>query len=147
VADNRLPQAVAAVGTAGCALTLLALVGRWPSLLPVGLAGVGASYGLFLSLRSGPVDSRAPVVAAALFVAAEFASWSLEPTAARSRRIVVARRLVSVGAGGVATALVGGLLLVLTSGVSGGVALEGAGVVAAALTVAAIALLASRRSV
>jgi hypothetical protein len=146
-AGHRLSWVVAVVGAAGCALTALALPGRWPSLLPLGLALVGGSYGVFLSLRGDGIDAAAPAVAAGLFVAAELGLWSLEGSAARYHAATAARRLGSIAAGAVATGLVGSLVLAATSGVSGGVGLEAAGVGAAVLMLAAIALLASRRSV
>ena len=146
-AGDRFPAVVAAVGAGGCALTALALPGRWPSLLPAGLACVGGSYAVLLGLRGGAVDAAAPAVAAALFVAAELGFWSLERSPARYERAALARRLLGIGGGAVATGLVGSLVLVAASGVSGGVGLEAAGVAAAALTLAAIAFLASRSSV
>jgi hypothetical protein len=146
-AGERLSWVVAGVGAAGCALIVLALPGRWPSLLPLGLAAVGGSYGVFLSLRGGSVEARAPAVAAGLFVAAELGLWSLERGAVRYSARAMARRLGGVGVGAVATGLVASLVLAATSGVSGGVALEAAGVGAAVLTLAAIAALASRPSV
>ena len=146
-AGDRLGWVVASAGAAGCALVALALPGRWPSLLPLGLAAVGGSYGVFLSLRGGSVDAAAPAVAAGLFVAAELGFWSLEGTAARYGGAAIARRLGVIAGGAVATGLVGSLVLAATSGVSGGVGLEAAGVGAAVLTLAAIAFLASRRSV
>jgi hypothetical protein len=147
VAGHRLSWVVASVGAAGLALTALALPGRWPSLLPLGLAAVGGSYGVFLSLRGGGIDAGAPAVAAGLFVAAELGFWSLEGAAARYDAAAAARRLGGIAAAAVATGLVGSLVLAATSGVSGSVGLEAAGVGAAVLTLAAIALLASRRSV
>ncbi len=147
LAGDRLPVVVAAVGAAGCALIALAFVARRPAVFPVGLAGAGAAYGVFLSLRSGPVDVRAPLVAAALFVAAELGYSSLDRSVVPSERAVVVRRVAGLAAGAVGTGLLGSLLLVLTTGVGGGGALEAAGVGAAALTLAAIAVLASRSSV
>ena len=147
LAGDRLPEVVAGVGAAGCALIVIAFVARRPSVFPVGLAGVAAAYGVYLSLRSGAVDARAPAVAAALYVAAELGFWSLERTASRSERTVVVRRVAAVAGGALLTGLVGSLMLGLTTGVGGGLALEAAGVAAAALMVAAIAVLASRSSV
>jgi hypothetical protein len=146
-AADRLPQLVAGVGAAGCALVALALPGRWPSLLPLGLASVGGAYGVLLSLRGGSVDPAAPAVAAALFVAAELGFWSLERGAVRYPTGLAARRLLGLAAGAVVTGLVGSLVLTATSGVSGGVGLEAAGVGAAVLMLAAIAVLASRSGV
>jgi hypothetical protein len=147
VAGDRLPEVVAGVGAGGCALIATAFLARRPSVFPVGLAGVGAAYGVYLSLRTGAVDPRAPTVAAALYVAAELGFWSLERAVSRSERTVVVRRVATVAAGAVLTGLVGSLMLGLTTGVGGGLALEAAGVAAAALMVAAIAVLASRSSV
>jgi predicted PurR-regulated permease PerM len=147
VAGDRLPQVIAGVGAAGCALIALAFVVRRSSVFPVGLAAVGAAYGVYLSLRSGPVDVRAPLVAAVLFLAAELGYSSLGRTEVRSERRVVARRVAELAIGAVLTGVVGSLLLALTTGVGGGISLEAAGVAAAALTLGAIAALASRASV
>ncbi|MFL5944779.1 MAG: hypothetical protein ACJ74D_13080 [Gaiellaceae bacterium] len=144
---DTLPELVAAVGAAGCVLVLVSLVFRQSSVFPFGIAGVGAAYALHLSLRGGDVDARAPAVAAALFVATELGYWSLEGTVARSERTPLVRRVVGLALAALFTAFVGSLVLGLTTGFGGGVALEAAGVAAAALTAAAIALLASRASV
>jgi hypothetical protein len=138
---------VAAVGVAGWALLAFGLATRWTSSVPVGLAGVGAAYAVFLAVRNGAVDARAPAVAAALFVVAELGFWSLERSPSRSERAVLLRRVTGLAAGAILTALVGALMLVLATGASGGVGLEAAGVAAAVLAVAAIARLASRASV
>jgi hypothetical protein len=110
----------------------------------LGLAGVGAGYAVLLGLRSGSVDSRAPIVAAGLFVAAELGFWSLEPLHARAERIVVLRRLLFIAAGGLGAALIGSLLLVAAAEGSGGVGLEAVGVLAAGLTLGIVAFLAAR---
>ncbi len=105
---------------------------------------MGAAYALFVGLRTGSVDPRAPIVAAGLFVAAELGFWSLEPLDARPERIVLVRRLLFVVFAGLGAALVGSLLLVAAAGVSGGIALEAVGVLAAVLTLTLVAALASR---
>jgi hypothetical protein len=145
-AHDRRPELVAGIGAAGWALTAAALAGRWPSLLPLGLVGVGAGYTVFLSLRERTVDARAPLVAAAFFAAAELAFWSIEREEGRRDRSVLARRLVLLGGSALGVALLGALLLVLTSGVSGGVGLEAIGVVAAVATVAIVTWLAAERA-
>ena len=146
-AGDRLTEIVAAVGAAGCALALVALVFRRTSVFPFGIAGVASAYALFLALRNGDVDARAPAVAAVLFVATEFGYWSLEASVSRSERAALVRHVLALALAAFATALVGSLVLGLTAGVGGGVVLEAVGVAAAALTAAAIALLASRASV
>jgi hypothetical protein len=147
LAGDRLPEVVAAVGAGGCALLAVAFVTGRASVFPVGLAGVGAAYGVYVSLRGGAVDARAPMLAAALFLAAELGYSLLGRGVARAERTVVVRRLAWLTAAALVSGLLGILLLALTSGVGGGVGLEAAGVGAAALAVAAIALLASRSSV
>ena len=149
-AGGRLPEVVAGVGAGGCALIVVAFVARRPSVFPVGLAGVGGAYAVFLSLRSGSVDARAPFVAAALFVAAELGFWALERNPARGERVervVILRRIAGLAAGALFTGLVGSLLLVLATGTRAGVGFEAVGVGAAVLALAAIAGLASRPSV
>jgi hypothetical protein len=132
---------VAAVGVVGLFVTSLALVGRWSTLLPWGLVGVGAGYAIFLSLRPETVDARAPVVAAAFFVAAELSFWSIERRRWRSEGRVVFRRLALIGSAGLATGIVGGLLLLITSGRRTGTGQEIAGVAAAVVILAVVALL------
>jgi hypothetical protein len=143
VAHDRRTYVIAGIGAAGWTLTAAALAGRWPSLLPLGLAGVGAAYALFLGLGERTVDERAPLVAAAFFAAAELAFWSIERVEGGRDRSVVLRRLVLLGGSTLGAALLGALLLVLTSGVSGGVGLEAIGVVAAVVTVAIVTRLAA----
>lgn len=139
-----MPQVVRILGVTGWTIGALALIGRWPVLLPLGLAGVGAAYALFLSLRGDAVDPRAPFVAAAIFAAAELGFWSVEVRAARAERAVVTRRLVLLGAGAFAAAILGSLLLVAAAGTSGGVALEAIGVLAAVVAIAIVAFLTAR---
>jgi hypothetical protein len=143
-AGSRLPEVVAGVGALGLLLVVLSLAGRWPSLLPLGLAGVGAAYAVYLSLRSGTIDPRAPVVAAALFAAAEFAYWSMEGQEGRAERAVLVRRTAFVFAGALGTAILGSVLLIVAGGASGGLALEAVGVVAAVALLAVIAFLSAR---
>lgn len=129
------------MGAAGLALTAAALIGRWPQVLPWGLAGVGSAYAVYLALRPGSVDPRAPIVAAALFGAAELAFWSLEPHVARADRLVVGRRLALIGGAALGTALLASLVLVVAASASGGVVLEAVGVAAAVATLGVVALL------
>jgi hypothetical protein len=143
---DRLPEVVGGVGALGWTIAAVALLGKWPSLLPWGLAGVGAGYAVFLGLRTGSADGGAPLVAAGLVVAAELGFWSLESRDAHVERAVLVRRIVLIAASGLGAALVGSLLLVAAAGVSGGVGLEAVGVLAAVLTLAIVAVLAARSS-
>ena len=144
LAGDRLVAVVAALGGIGVLVTALALVARWAGLLPWGFVGVGAAYALFLSLRSGTIDARAPLVAAAFFVAAELSFWSIERRNWHSERHVVVRRLALLVSAGLGTAIVGGLLLLVVSERRSGIGQEIAGIVAAVLTLAVIAALVGR---
>jgi hypothetical protein len=135
---------VTSIGCLGLLVTAAALLGRWAALLPWGFVGVGAGYAVFLSLRAGTVDARAPLLAAAFFIGAELCFWSIERRSWRSEGQVIARRLALLLSAGLATAIVGGLLLLVTSGRGIGIGYEAAGVAAAVLTLAVIALLARR---
>lgn len=146
VASDRLPEIAGGVGVAGCALIAFALFTRWRSVFPFGLVLVGASYGVYVALRNGAVDARAPAVAAALFAVAELGFWSLERAPSQSEGSVLVRRTAALAGGVVLTAFLGSLLLILTTGLTGGVGLEAAGVAAAVLALAAITRLASRAS-
>ena len=105
---------------------------------------MGAGYTVFLGLREGTVDPRAPIVAGALFAAAELAFWSVEPREGWREPAVLVRQIVFIGAGALGTALVGALLLVLVADTSGGVGLEAIGVGAAVLMLAIVAVLTAR---
>jgi hypothetical protein len=124
----------------------VALVLQRASVFPAGVAGVGAAYGIYAGLRGAGVDPWAPLVAVALFVAAETGYWSLERSTARGTRTTSVRRLAWLVAGAIVTALVASLVLVAASGASGGISLEAAGVAAAVAVAAAIAWLAARPS-
>jgi hypothetical protein len=135
---------VAALGGLGLLVTAIALVSRWAALLPWGFVGVGAAYAVFLSLRPGTVDARAPMVAAAFFIAAELSFWSIERRGWRSEWNVIGRRLALLVSAGLATAIVGGLLLLITSERRSGIGEEAVGIAAAVLTLVVIAALARR---
>jgi hypothetical protein len=144
IAVDRFFAAVLAAGCVGLALTALALVGRWAELLPLGLVGVATAYAGFLAIRSDGIDSRAPFVAATFFVAAELAYWSIERRSWRSEGRVVGRRLALIVSAGFATAIVGGLLLLIVSGRRAGIGVEALGTAAAVLTLAVVAVLVRR---
>jgi hypothetical protein len=85
------------------------------------------------------------MVAAAFFIAAELSFWSIERRTWSSEWQVTVRRLALVVSAGLATAIVGGLLLLVSSERRSGIGQEAAGVAAAVLTLAVIAVL-TRRS-
>jgi hypothetical protein len=141
---SRLSELVVAIGATGVALAVLGLLRPWAWLVAGAIAAAGAAYAVELSLGPRTIDAWAPLVAAALFVAAELGFWSIEPCTARPERAVVLRRLVFLAASAFVVALVGSVLLYATTGASGGIGLESLGVTAAVVALAIIALLARR---
>jgi len=137
---------VRAVGARVAALALLALLAAlvlgWSPLVPVALLLAGGLYGAQLAIDDAPLDAAAPVVAAALLVAAELAYWSLEereripgdPGSSLGRAALVA----GIGA---AALVVSALLLALVDVVSArGLAFDLVGAAAAAAALAAVVL-------
>jgi hypothetical protein len=139
-----LSELVVGIGAAGLGLGALGLVRPWPSVVAAGIAVVGAAYAVELSLGPETVDRWAPLVAAALFVAAELGFWSIEPRAASPERAVLLRRLLFLVVAALSVGLLGSVLLYAASGASGGIGLESLGVAAAVVTLAIVALLARR---
>jgi hypothetical protein len=106
-------ELVAVPGIFGSALLAVALVGRWPDVLPWAIALLGGQYAASLLLRGTGVDAFAPLYAAALLVTAELAYWALEIKPALGG---VARRLASLAGLALGAAAVGALLLGLSEG-------------------------------
>jgi hypothetical protein len=114
--------------------------------VPLAVLALGGGYATALAIDGGPLDGRAPVVAAALFLVAELGYWSLElrdavadEAGAHLRRIGLLSAL-ALGALAVGAAL---LALVDTDPL-GGVGLEALGAVAAVAALALVALGARR---
>jgi len=142
-AGDRLVPLVIAVGSAGWALLALGLL-RWPALIGWGLAGFGAEYAVFLRLRGGSVDSRAPAVAAALLLVAELAFLSARGGIQGADRTFVARVVASTAAAVAGTALLADLLLVASGSANGSLGVEAGGVLASVLVVALVVRVAAR---
>jgi hypothetical protein len=100
-------------GILGSAVLAVALVGRWPDVIPWAIALLGGQYAASLLLRDGGIDSLAPLYAAALLVTAELAYWGLEVKPALGG--VVGRLAVLLGLA-LGTAGVGALLLGFSEG-------------------------------
>jgi hypothetical protein len=106
-------ELVAVPGIFGSALLAVALVGRWPDVLPWGIALLGGQYAASLLLRDAGIDASAPLYAAALLVTAELAYWALEVKPALGG---VARRLAPLAGLALGAAAVGALLLGFSEG-------------------------------
>ena len=137
---------VAGVGIAAWLLLVLGLV-LWPPLLGWGLAGFGAEYALYLRLRGGSVDARAPAVAAVLLLVAELSFLSAGGGLAGADRALIVRLAGAVAAAVAGVALLADLLLVASgSAAAGNLLWEAGGVAAAALSVGFVVRLARRSS-
>jgi hypothetical protein len=122
---------------------VVSLAFRWSAGIALALALSATAYGLYLGFRGGAVDGRAPIVAAALFVASELAFRAIEPPSA-SERAIASRGAVWLLAGTVATAVVGALLLVVAGSATAGLWLEAFGVAAAVAALAVVVAVVSR---
>jgi hypothetical protein len=122
-ATGRDVLVVVGIGAAASALTAVGLLFRWWLVLAWGFAAFGAEYAVFLRLRGGAVDVRAPLVAAALLVVAELAFESVAPESGARERSLLAAALGTVA--------VGALVLVVAGSERSGIALEAVGALAA----------------
>lgn len=124
-------------------MLVVSLAFRWSAGIALALALSATAYGLYLGFRGGSVDGRAPIVAAALFVASELAFRSIEPRSVAERAIAT-RGAVWLLAGTVATAVVGALLLVVAGSATAGLWLEAFGVAAAVAALSVVVTVVSR---
>jgi hypothetical protein len=143
-ATGRLFSVVLGLAIAAWVLLVLALATSRSALVGLSLATFGAEYAVFLRLRGGVVDSRAPFVAAGLIVVAELAFHVVSGRGGRAQAdVVVHSLLLRIGAAGGA-ASVGALVLVAAGSVRSGLAFEAVAVVAAAAAVGAVIRIAAR---
>jgi hypothetical protein len=133
-------------GALACVLLAAGLALRRPVAVPVALLALGGGYGVSLGVEGGELDARAPALAAALFLLAELAYWSLELRGAvADERGAYLRRIGLLATLALGTLAVGaGLLALVDVGERGGLALEALGAFAAVAALAIVAL-ATRR--
>ena len=134
------------LGAIGSAAFLL-VAARLPAALPWAPALLGAEYAAALEVAGHHrADGRAPVVAAALVLAAELSAWSreLEPEIPHERGLLARRALrialTGAGAAAVAAAVLGLAAAPLDAGLAG----DALGVAAAVGALALLARLAQR---
>jgi hypothetical protein len=139
-AEPATGRGAAVLGGAGVVVLAAALAAGRPGPVPAALALLGAQYALVLTVDGVPVDTRAPLVAAALLVATELAYWSLELRLAVAEEAgAIARRSAVVLVLALAAMLLGASLLALVDVAGGGgLWLEALG---AAASLAALVLL------
>ena len=125
------------------------LVLRQAIAIPAAVCLLAAPYVASLGFELDGLDTRAPLIAAALFAVAELAYWSLELRVALADEPGTYVRRIALLAGlAVATIVVGTVVLAVVEGVTArGTALDLIGAVAAVGAVALLALAARRRDV
>jgi hypothetical protein len=144
--DQLVRSANAVAGVLACVLLAAGLTLRRPVAVPLAVLALGTGYGVSLGVEGGAIDTRAPALAAALFLLAELAYWSLElREAVADEPGAYLRRVGLLSALALGALAVGaGLLAVVDAGERGGVALEALGAFAAVAALAIVAL-ATRR--
>lgn len=144
--DDLVRWANASAGALAGLLLAAGLARRLPVSVPLAVLALGAGYGISLGVEGGTLDGRAPVLAAALFLLAELAYWSLElHEAVADEAGAYLRRIGLLSALALGALAVGaGLLAVVDAGDRGGLALEALGAFAAVAALAIVAL-ATRR--
>jgi len=128
---------IAAAGGLSVVLFAAAVWLRSPGLAAWAVALCGAGYAVFLGFRT-TVDRWAPLVAAALFLAAELGYRASESSDSAPERDVVVRSSLLLAGGVLAAAALGSVLLAAAGGANAGLGLEALGVAA---MVAALALI------
>jgi hypothetical protein len=144
--EGVLPRANAAAGVTAALVLAAGLAARIPIAIPVAVALLGAGYAALLGFESETLDTRAPLVAAALFAVAELGYWSLELRGAvTDERGTYLRRLALLAASLAGVTLLGvGVLALVEAVETGGVAADLAGAAAAVGALALLALAAKR---
>jgi len=132
----------AAAGALAMLLLASGLLLRIPAVVPAAIVLIGLGYSATLAVQDGALDARAPVIAAALFAAAELGYWSLEVRdAVADEPGAYLRRLGLLAGLALGTLALGQLLLALVDvSERGGIAIEAVGVVAAVAALAIVAL-------
>ena len=123
------------------------LILKQPIVIPAAIVVLAAPYVAVLGFEIDGIDTRAPLLAALLFVVAELAYWSLELRGTLADEPGThLRRVALLATLAVVTIAAGTLMLAVVERVAArGVAIDLAGAVAAVGAIALLALAATRR--
>ena len=146
--DGYLVRATLVAAFLAAALLAGGLALRWPVVIPVAVCMLATPYVVALGFELDGLDTRAPLLAGALFVIAELAYWSLELRGMLADEPGTYLRQVALLAGlTVGTIAAGTVVLALVEAVSArGAAVDVAGALAAVAAIALLALAAARRT-
>jgi hypothetical protein len=145
--DLQWAALVFAIG--GVLLFTLGLAVRSPGTLGLGLAALGADYAVLFVAEGGALDRFTPAYAAGFMVVAELGFWSIESRIPAWTEAAVAEwRLARIAGTCIGAAVLAAFAIVVSSAATGtgGLALEGLGVVAAIGSLVLITALLSRRA-
>jgi hypothetical protein len=143
VEAERIGVLVLGLGLASAAALAAGLAGAFPAAVTAGLAGVGAAWAVSAWTQGADAPEGTILAAAAIFVAADLAFWSLDQTPVPDEPELLARRSAGLalrGAGALALAAL--MLVALGLHARGGLVLEAVGVAAAVGLVALVFALA-----
>ena len=129
------------------ALVTIGIVLRWPVVIPAAVVALATPYVAALGFELDGIDTRAPLVAALLFVVADLAYWSLELRGALADEPgTYVRRVALLAALAVATIVGGTVVLAVVEAITAeGVAFDLLGAAAAVGAIALLALAAASR--
>jgi hypothetical protein len=146
--DGYLVRATLVATLAAAVLLAGGLVLRWPVAIPAAVCVLATPYVAALGFELDGLDTRAPLLAALLFVVAELAYWSLELRGTLADEPGTYVRRVALLAGLAVATIVGGTVVLAVVGAiaARGVAFDLLGAAAAVGAIALLALAAARRS-
>jgi hypothetical protein len=144
LATSRLVALLVGIGGFAVLLFVAGLVWRRRAPVFLAVAISATEYGAFLGLGAPAVDRWSPLVAAALFLAAELAYRATERSQPAPERAVFLRSLLWLFASAAGAAAVGAGLLAAAAGATGGLGSEALGVAAAIAALATLVALVAR---
>jgi hypothetical protein len=146
--DGYLVRATLLATLLAAALLVVGLVLRWPIVIPAAVCVLATPYVAALGFEIDGLDTRAPLLAALLFVVAELAYWSLELRGMLADEPGTYLRRVALLAGLAVATIAGGTVVLAVVGAiaAQGTAIDLLGAAAAVSAIALLALAAVRRS-
>jgi hypothetical protein len=146
--DGYLVRATLVAAFVAAGSLAAGLILKRPFVIPAAICVLAAPYVAALGFEIDGIDTRAPLLAALLFVVAELAYWSLELRGTLADEPgTYLRRVALLAALAVVTIAGGTVVLAVVEGVeAGGIAIDLIGAVAAVGAIALLALAAVRRN-
>ena len=146
--DGYLVRATLVATLVAAVLLAGGLALRWSVVIPAAVCVLATPYVAALGFELDGLDTRAPLLAALLFVVAELAYWSLELRGILTNEPGTYLRRVALLAGLAVATIAGGTVVLAVVGAiaARGVAIDLLGAVAAVGAIGLLALAAAKRS-